>query len=58
MIVVTDPSVHSLSGLKPHYRGRNGDRGSGGYRLGSTGRTAFIKVRSVAWSQCVHRVAY
>lgn len=53
MIVVTDPSVRSLSGLKPHYRGRNGDRGSGGYRLGSTGRTAFIKVtRSGTWSQC------
>lgn len=47
VVVVVDPSVRSLSGLKPHYRGRNGDRGSGGYRLGATGRTAFIKVTSI-----------
>lgn len=42
--MLADPTVRSLAGLKPQYRGRNGDRGSGGYRLGATGQTAIIKV--------------
>ena len=44
MVVVAEPAVHSLSGLKPQHRGRSGDRGSGGYRIGATGRTVLIKV--------------
>ena len=44
-MVVADPAVRSLSGVKPLYRGRNGNRGSGGYRLGATGRTTTIKVK-------------
>ena len=43
VVVVAEPAVHSLSGLKPQYRGRSGDRGSGGYRIGATGRTVLIK---------------
>ena len=45
MVVLAEPSVRSLSGLKPLYRGGNGNRGSGGYRLGAIGRPAIIKVR-------------
>ena len=44
VVVVAEPAVRSLSGVRPHYRGRNGDRGSGGYRLGASGKTAIIKV--------------
>ena len=47
VIVLADPTVRSLAGLKPQYRGRNGDRGSGGYRLGASGRTAIIKVQTI-----------
>ena len=45
VVALAESSVRSLSGLKPLYRGRNGDRGSGGHRIGGTGRTAVIKVR-------------
>ena len=63
VVVVAEPSVRSLSGLRPHYRGRNGDRGSGGYRLGTSGRTAIIKVSQLhaqtsvfgkkLWMRCI-----
>ena len=62
MVVVAEPTVRSLSGLRPHYRGRNGDRGSGGYRIGASGRTAIIKVsvdsgKCYSKSECLHFLA-
>ena len=49
VVVIAERSVRSLSRVRPHYRGRNGDRGSGGFRLGASGRTAIIKVRILTW---------
>lgn len=49
VVLLAENAVPSLSGLKPHYRGRNGERGRGGYRLGGTGRTSIIKVN---WWLC------
>ena len=46
MVIVAEPSVQSLSGLTPHYRGRSGERGRGGFRVGATGKTVTIKVKS------------
>ena len=45
-MIVAEPSVQSLSGLTPHYRGRSGERGRGGFRVGATGKTVTIKVKS------------
>ena len=45
VVVIAEPALRSLSGLKPQYRGRNGNRGSGGYRLGAAGKTTIIRVR-------------
>ena len=60
MVVMAEPAVRSLSGLKPHYKGRNGDRGSGGYRLGASGKTAIIKVYHYCTVSCpssnVHQI--
>ena len=44
MVIVAESSVRTLSRLKLHYRGRNGERGSGGYRVGASGKTTIIKV--------------
>lgn len=46
MVIVAEPSVQSLSGLTPHYRGRSGERGRGGFRVGATGNTVKIRVKS------------
>ena len=45
VVLLAESAVRSLSALKPQYRGRNGERGRGGYRLGGSGRTAIIKVK-------------
>ena len=45
VVVIAEPALRSLSGLKPQYRGRNGNRGSGGYRLGAGGKATIIRVR-------------
>ena len=44
MVIVAESAVRSLSRLKPHYRGRNGERGGGGYRVGASGKATIIKV--------------